>query len=436
MFYFMYVKQKQLTMSTLSMRLGPNIGKLIVEMAQENIVKGEPEKAITLFTQGLQGFPRSYAIAVLKAEYALCVDTENQELYLDDNAEALEKNKQDIYFYDWNCVVRNSYERINDTKEYIKNLRSDFLQLTKKNIYDFNILEYGQKVNAVDMSHLCARVLADNPFERCTGSGEQIWNNTVDEYFDGILDNHLMPFVIIAEYVKSIRELSEKIVKFCLMYEFLAENQMCDRIDYYEEKIESMLYILNEFTDTSVGYYHPMCNVEIYTLKNDVVDNILKTKLGSEYLKHGVIGRNIEDKYDAGWLTPEGIFYANNGPTGNFIHMNLARDIYEHTANPLHYEMKEDGVTLFGLESPERWLEKKGWIKIHDDSVYGCFSAILEDHASEPTEKQIDFICKYIKKHYGGKFYTEPALLRRKDAVQVSKLRQMDKFAIRELFEL
>ena len=186
----------------LNMRIGKNIGNLLLELAQENIIKGEPEKAISLYTECLQGFTKEYSIAVLQNKYVLCVDEENQELYLNDNPDLITKNFKDNHFYDWNKVLFNLNNDIEETQQYCQILSDEFSKIVKNaSIHDFNILEYGKKVNAVNISHLCARVLAGNPFANCHGSGEKRWQNIVDKYYSGLLDEKLLPFVIVAEYV-------------------------------------------------------------------------------------------------------------------------------------------------------------------------------------------------------------------------------------------
>jgi len=77
--------------------------------------------------------------------------------------------------------------------------------------------------------------------------------------------------------------------------------------------------------------------------------------------------------------------------------------------------MAKDGVsTMSGIESPEYWLEKHGWVKIYYDDCYGAFIGHRNEeptpdypYAYNPTDIQIKMICNYADKFYGGKFYTE-----------------------------
>lgn len=53
-------------------------------------------------------------------------------------------------------------------------------------------------------------------------------------------------------------------------------------------------------------------------------DDLLKTKIGMEYVKNGIIEKNIMNGYDAGWLSPDGEFYGVNGETSALLQMNIA----------------------------------------------------------------------------------------------------------------
>ena len=91
------------------------------------------------------------------------------------------------------------------------------------------------------------------------------------------------------------------------------------------------------------------------------------------------------DGYDAGWLSPEGDFYGGNGETSNMIHLNIANQIFNASGNPIAVKMQNDGISEFGgVDSPDYWLEKNGWIKIHHEDCYGSF---IGNRNEEPTKE-------------------------------------------------
>ena len=44
----------------LHMKVGRNIGRIMLEIAQEHIINGEPEGAITTYTEGFGGMAKEY----------------------------------------------------------------------------------------------------------------------------------------------------------------------------------------------------------------------------------------------------------------------------------------------------------------------------------------------------------------------------------------
>ena len=81
--------------------------------------------------------------------------------------------------------------------------------------------------------------------------------------------------------------------------------------------------------------------------KEQLHDDLLKTKIGMEYVKNGIIEKNIMNGYDAGWLSPDGEFYGANGETSALLQMNIAEQIFNAPANKYTEQMINDGVTHF-----------------------------------------------------------------------------------------
>jgi hypothetical protein len=209
--------------------------------------------------------------------------------------------------------------------------------------------------------------------------------------------------------------------------------------------IEMAVEILWKFSDTSKGYYHPLCNEGLYDYKEKLSDDLVKTKFGKEYAMNGIIKKDIMDGYDAGWLSPDGEFYGDDGDTSSMIHMNIAEQIFNAPSNKYAIKMAKDGVSIMsGIDSPEYWLEKHGWVKIHHDDCYGAFIGKRDEeptpdfpYAYNPTDIQIKMICDYANKFYGGKFYTEANVMGRithTEPYSTYKVRQMNDLQIHEIF--
>ena len=422
---------------TLTMRIGSNLPLIMLETAQTNIVKGKINDAEKLYIEGLHGFTREYMIGLLQNKYVLVVNEDTQEMVLSDDPELIKNNAKNIF--DWDGILFDKLNNIEAIKAYISNISNEFNNITAAEITDFGIYEHGKKTNTLDVCHMCAKIINGNGLCWKTGGDGPIWEKLVtSKVEDGTITDNIVVYWYITEYVKNIQTLTEEVVKFCNIYNYLYTHKLCNRIPYLADKLEYIFEIIDAFLDTSKGYYHPLCNVEIYSLKESLMDRLMRCPQGNEFEKYGILNRDIGDEYVTAWLSPDGDFYANDGSAGALGHMVMADQMFDWTASPIHHMMDNDGVTRFGSMCPERWLERHGWMKIHHNECHGTYSPVMVDEGwlPEPTEIQIKMVCDYIDNHYNGKLYTEPQILRRTDAVSTYKLRQMDKFKLRELFEI
>lgn len=422
---------------TLTMRIGSNLPLIMLETAQTNIAKGKINDAEKLYIEGLHGFTREYMIGLLQNKYVLVVNEDTQEMSLSDDPELIKNNAKNIF--DWDGILFDKLNNIEVIKAYISNISDEFNNITAAEITDFGIYEHGKKTNTIDVCHMCAKIINGNGLCWKTGGDGPIWEKLVtSKVEDGTITDNIVVYWYITEYIKNIQTLTEDVVKFCNIYNYLYTHKLCNRIPYLADKLEYIFGIIDAFLDTSKGYYHPLCNVEIYSLKESLIDRLMRCPQGNEFEKYGILKRDIGDEYVTAWLSPDGDFYANDGSAGALGHMVMADQMFDWTASPIHHMMDNDGVTRFGSTSPERWLERHGWMKIHHNECHGTYSPVMVDEGwlPEPTEIQIKMVCDYIDNHYNGKLYTEPQILRRTDAVPTYKLRQMDKFKLRELFEL
>ena len=246
------------------------------------------------------------------------------------------------------------------------------------------------------------------------------------------------------KYNKLIRMLHKEYLKFENTYLFLVENGFINKPSRVEHAIEMAVEILWKFSDTSTGYCHPLCNTGLYEYKEKLSDDLMKTKFGNEFVKAGILQKDIMDGYDAGWLSPHGEFYGSDGETSSMIHMNIAEQIFNGSGSKYAIAMAKDGVSIMDINSPEQWLTSHGWIKIHHNDCYGSFIGRRDEAPTKdypypycPTEVQIKMICDYIDKYYGGKFYTEANALgrvRHTEPFTTYKVRQMDEFKLHEIF--
>ena len=407
-------------MDKLNIRIGKNIGTILLEIAQTAIKDGNPQKAIDTYTKALNGFTEEYAVKVLKNEYVLVTDGEVVSL-TDSESERISNNGN---ITDWNFWLERKLEYMTEICKSLNSIEKQFGRYG--NILDFNItipiknyfgLELAKKVGLDD---IVAKLIVG---EKCGKEDNDVWDELCSNVKCEQAKMHEMELYLIAKYVDNIRILHKEYMAFAKVYEFLLNNGLADRPLFFEKNLEFAIKKLCIFSDTKNGYYHPICNAKLNEYKKQIIDDVNSTPLGNEYMRIGIVEKNIMDGYDAGWLSPDGKFYGENGPTSNMIHLSIAECLKKNNLNG------------------DRELENEGWIKIHEDEVYGCFIGELKPssdfpYAYCPTEIQVKMICDYIDKYHNGKLYTRPKIVETTDAISTYKLRKMDKVMLHKLFGL
>lgn len=407
-------------MDKLNIRIGKNIGTILLEIAQTAIKDGNTQKAIDTYTKALNGFTEEYAVKVLKNDYVLVTDGEVVSL-TDSESERI-SNKGNIT--DWNFWLERKLEYMTEICKSLNSIEKQFERYG--NILDFNItipiknyfdLELAKKVGLDD---IVAKLIVG---EKCGKEDNDVWDELCSNVKCEQAKMHEMELYLIAKYVDNIRILHKEYMAFAKVYEFLINNGLADRPLFFEKNLEFPIKKLCIFSDTKNGYYHPICNAKLSECKKQIIDDVNSTPLGNEYMRIGIVEKNIMDGYDAGWLSPDGKFYGENGPTSNMIHLSIAECLKKNNLNG------------------DRELENEGWIKIHDDEVYGCFIGELKPSSDFPfaycpTEIQVKMICDYIDKYHNGKLYTRPKIVKTTDAISTYELRQMGKVMLHKLFGL
>lgn len=434
-------------MAQLHMKVGSNFGEILLDIAQTEIQKGHPNNAFKKYETALEGFTKEHALMCLKNEGVLITDLETGNLNLSTDLKDIENNKHNII--DWRERLFSIIENIDDSIKGIIDCKKFFY---RKNIdyNDFDIIGYAKRYNGdhyedSGIHNILARHLANYKSSGLLGDPEGMWGRMSARVEDGEGFEDEEIYYHLDRYVKIIRYLHHDFMKFNILYDFLLENNMTTHFPYVENTMENVLEILEDFSDTKEGYHHPMCDEVIYKFKETIIKDILKTKIGKEYLQYGIVKKEIMDGYDAGYISPEGDFYGGLGETSSMIHMNLADSLikkkffmdYIKTQKIMDIENEKNGFYKSKLD-PEQYLHKKGFMKIHHNECYGFYKHYDDDDNSYlycPTDIQIKMVCNYIDKYYNGKVYTESQILETTDPISTYKLRQMDRIKLHETFE-
>ena len=433
------------------MSVGPLLGEQLLEIAQTNISKGNVEYGANLYINALHGFTKEYTMMLLKNEAVLITEEDGSGVRLSDWEQDIKANAHNIF--DWNYIIN---KRIENLKGILSNLaiaEKEFHNYYCGDILNYSIIDMmlryfdSEQLKSIGLHTIAARIIGSPDCTVCSkghSNPDSIWVKNMDriEYDPDNEDisNWQKVLYYTVRYNKLIRMLHKEYLNFENTYLFLVENGFIDRPQRIELLIENVMKTLDNFADTSKGYYHPLCNTGLYEYKETLRDDLCKTKFGKEYLQNGIIKKDIMDGYDAGWLSPDGEFYGGDGPTSAMIHLNIAEDIFDGNNVYANRMFKAGVLKMGGTNSPDYWLESHGWIKIHHNEIYGSFIGRDGEYDEDfpypycPTEIQIKMICNYADKFCNGKIHTQPQIVRSTEPVSTYKLRQMDRIQLHEMF--
>ena len=254
----------------LHMKVGRNIGRIMLEIAQEHIINGEPEGAITTYTEGFGGMTKEHALMLLKGQCVLITMDDGTSVNMVNDEKLLEENKK--YIYNWNMHIKKLYQSLIELRTARNEVKKQFERYSHKDINDFRISEpvekyYGPEnmsTGVIGIHHIAARVLAGDDLSKA-GSGATMWSRLEGHVENEDIDTKEYEYILYyaVRYVNIIKQLYKEYMKFSKIYTFLVENELIKRICYIEEDIEGILSIIYEFCNPNTDYYHPLCNEAI-----------------------------------------------------------------------------------------------------------------------------------------------------------------------------
>jgi hypothetical protein len=135
--------------------------------------------------------------------------------------------------------------------------------------------------------------------------------------------------------------------------------------------------------------------VDIAQTEDNVREFVEAAQEIDRVLSAGIKPVDIMENWSAGWLAPNGDYYALNGEIANMLHNQIATALYEAGKIPENEENESN---------PDGWLEENGWVKIHDSNVQfsGCLNVRLGKRSVDLTPIQIKKIYEYGALCHGG----------------------------------
>lgn len=376
-------------MAEVNFTIGDGFGKMLYNLAVEKVLEGmNPEAGIKTITEGLIGCPANYAISVLKGDIFL--DVENENVILIDNYDELShpytprsidafvKSKSDYYM-----------QQIEDWKPVLAAFRESF---TRDNVF------------------LMEKMSASKIFQYFMGEAE------IEELFENADDNVIVNTKYIAQGVQNCLKLVMDWVTYLRKVHKMLDVDTTYHINAIETQAASLQRCINQI--------YEMCLRPLERTDSDLVTRFLdSTHQIDEALSTGIKPVNIEDKYDACWIAPDGTTYGLNGEYANMLHITIADALID------------AGIVSYESDEEEKYdshflLEKRGYVKVHHDNV--LFSGYDDSIRKSMTAEQVKQLIKYGNNCYGGKLFFDYD----KKFCSTAKLSSMEPLMYRKLFDV
>jgi hypothetical protein len=344
--------------------IGNEFGILLMNIAQEHLIYSyDPEKAIRSITDSLMGCPEELALQILKGDMVLPVDEETQQVI----CRTREPEHGNLFpMIDVDYQLKRMHNDIIRNGNYLRTGLFELQNKISKNEGKFRI----------DFDY-------DQIFKFIAGNDDVILDELeVNEEVQSIEQL----FSVTKKYI-------ETTMKIKSIMEWIYKTWGGDYSELVEECSEMLIEIMSTLKET-LNLDFPYKVIE-----NDAVINYIEAvKEIDIIISKGIEPVNIMDNWSAGWLSPEGDYYALNGEIGNMLHIQIADALKEKGIIPL-YEDDEDTKVYREEVNPYAWLEQHGWVNIHENNVQfaGNLNVRLDKPIVHITTKQLEVIDEYIR---------------------------------------
>lgn len=360
---------------------------MLVDTARSKFREYNPSGAIKLIMDCLGGCSKEQAFKIITGEYRL--------IAVEDGADFVE-DSPDFDIQEWaeDCIVY--------LEERGRELGADLEKALKDIVYNDKVLKVEVNYSSVINYFI---------------------NNDIDDLIEDLTENS-DSFFAIHSICKEAKSFLESCHDIFISLSYLKNNfdveTRPDAIISLSSEINSFLQELSN--DSSSVLNHAFAKKKYMDSQLNKYLECSKTlkEFSAEKPIHPI---DITSDADAGWLSPDGLYFGLKGATANFLHIQIA-DLLKVTRRI------DPGDT-----PADAWMARNGWVKIHHDEIY--YDGYLQSrhgYLMVPlTEIQKTKIAQYGKAVYGGvlKFGMS------KRECSVSKFQQMDEFAIRKkLFDL
>lgn len=353
--------------------IGENMGIRLMEIAQEHLIcENDPNKAVTAITDSLIGCPVDYALKILKGDIVLLVDVESQTVM------PAERNPE---------IHDSIFPKI-DVLDYMEKKQKEIEKHRMNLVAGWRMLENDIRKNR---NKLWVAYDYSDIFKFIAGDNEVILETLREmEELDRIESLTAVSKQFI-EHTMKIQNTMEWMSKTWNEFETISGKERKNPwVEYIEIKeniscdLSDVMQVMKNVLNMEFNFTPELDSLQNYLNSVKEIDNVLS---------EGIKPVDILKNYSAGWLSPEGEYYALNGEIANMLHNQIADSLVEIGVIP---KIKN--------ESPDSWLEQNGWVKIYTDNINygGCLNDKLDKPNVNMTNKQIRIIKDYINVCHNG----------------------------------
>ena len=354
--------------------IGEDLGLRLMEIAQEQLTENnDPVKALKTITESLTGCPTDIALQILIGKLVLPVDVDTQEVICQDRIVGVHDRFPKVDPLWW--IER----RAKSIEEHGNNLIEGYKEL--------------QKQIRMNKKYLTIAIPYDDIFKFVSGTDENLLDYLRDNYCEVDLVANLI------ETTKKYIEFSMSIINtmdwMLKTFDEFADGNLFVK---YNSEIKGgcsvMLTDVMSVMKETMNFEFDLCDHEEH---DSVTKYIEAAREIDAIVEKGIEPVDIMDKYDAGWLSPDGVFYGLRGEIANMLHIQIADALQDKGIVPSKPE-GEKGTELNAME----WLEKHGWVKIRGNNIHfdGCNNFQAGKKNVDITDKQIEIIRDYITDCY------------------------------------
>lgn len=344
---------------TLQFRVGADTGIILANISQEKLLYNLDIKAA--FETYSESFgnecPEDILFKLVKGDMVVLVDTEEQMFMVADR----EAHHDAIY------PAKIDFKKFFDEKqkqmdEHCKELETELDKVISQFKYrDYHNIQFSSRALMNFLYH-------DDD------------KDLIDEIHD---DHELAGQQYLIKVVKDFIEKSMKLEKLSKEIKGYFPN---DGVEFDAYDVWSLMVKLQKLGNLEYDFMRAMDEPE-----DEVMTYLENVKEIDARVEAGMLPVDIMDKYDAGWLSPEGDFYGLNGQIANMLHIQIGDALQKQGIIPMKDDKDWD-------VNPDSWLEQQGWVKIHGNNINfgGCLNSKIDKKDVNITEKQLEVIVKYI----------------------------------------